>query len=91
MILTVVLPQPSGVVGVLQSVDVCKPPGDAAYDDQLVAGNVQLAVGVRFDVLEEFGSADSVSNNVRCARSFSWNVLHIFRSRTMVHSDYQRT
>lgn len=57
------LPQSRRVVGVVQSVDVCEPPGDAAYGDQPVARDGQLAVGVRLDVLEQFGSADSVPNS----------------------------
>lgn len=46
------LPQSRGVVGVVQSVYVCEPPCDAAYGDQLVARDGQLAVRVRLDVLE---------------------------------------
>lgn len=45
-------PQPGGVVGVGQPVGVCEPPGDAAYGDQLVARDGQLAVRVRLDILE---------------------------------------
>lgn len=46
------LPQPGGVVGVVQSVDICEPPRDAAYGDQLVTWDGKLAVGVRLDILE---------------------------------------
>ena len=61
----VVLPQPGSVVGVIQSVDVCEPSGNAAYGDELVAVYGQLAVGVRLDILNQIGSADSVFDNGR--------------------------
>lgn len=48
----VVLPQLSGVVGMVQSVDVSESSNDAAYGDWLVAEDAQIAVGVRLDRLQ---------------------------------------
>lgn len=59
----VVLPQPGGVVGSVKSADGCEPLGDAACNDQLVAGDGPLMVGALPETLDQFGSADSVFNN----------------------------
>lgn len=65
----VVPPQPGGRVGMVQSVSVCSSSDDAVYGDWLVAEDGQIVVGVCLDMLQYFGSADSVFDD-KCVQIY---------------------